>query len=209
MGFIETRRAAQGNSFRRVELFVLLPAGAENFLDARFQKIKVARLKRVVSKSKTPMKFYLLILTGLASLSCGLLLTGCTNTEGGHTSPYHPGPVVGKTVGEGVGVVAGNVAGAGVGVVEGTVNGAAAPFNPSYHMVRYWRTETTSDGRTIQVPYDILVDQYGRPVKMPAPTGNPAPPPGVTAPSAAPAPTATAPIAPPPTAPMTTNGTPQ
>src|ERR1035437_9969332 len=111
------------------------------------------------------MKFNLLILIGLASLSCGLLLTGCTSTEGGHTSPYHPGPVVGKTVG------------AGVGVVEGAVNGVAAPFNPSYHMVRSWRPETTSDGRTIQVPYDILVDQYGRPVNMPAPTGNPKPPP--------------------------------
>ena len=80
--------------------------------------------------------------------------------------------------------------GAGVGVVEGTARGIAAPFNPSYHMVRYWRTETTSDGRTIQVPYDLLVDQYGRPVKMPAPTGNPKPPPAVTAPPA--------PMAPPP-----------
>jgi hypothetical protein len=44
-------------------------------------------------------------------------------------------------------------------------------------MVRYWKTETTPDGRTIQVPYDILVDQYGRPAHMPAPTGNSAPPP--------------------------------
>jgi len=122
------------------------------------------------------MKSYFLILTGLVSVSCGLLLTGCTPTDYGHTSPYHPGPVVGKTVGTGVGVVAGNVAGAGVGVVEGVAHGVAAPFNPSYHMVRYWRTETTSDGRTIQVPYDVLVDQYGRPVKMPAPTGNPKPP---------------------------------
>ena len=154
------------------------------------------------------MKFYLLIPTGLVSLSCGLLLTGCTSTEGGHTSPYQPGPVVGKTVGQGVGVVAGNVAGAGVGLVEGTAQGIAAPFNPSYHMVRYWRTETTSDGRTIQVPYDILVDQYGRPVHMPAPTGNPKPPPMVTAP---PAPLATPPAAtvPPPAEPMTTNAAPQ
>ena len=77
-------------------------------------------------------------------------------------------------------MVAGNVAGFGVGVVEGTAQGFAAPFNPNYHMVRYWRTETTSDGRTIQVPYDILVDQYGRPVHMPAPTGNPKPPPIAT-----------------------------
>ena len=123
------------------------------------------------------MKIYLLILTGLASLSCGLLLTGCTNTDYGNTSPYHPGPVVGKTVGNAAGVVAGNAVGVGVGTVEGVAHGVAAPFDPSYHMVRHWRTETTSDGRTIQVPYDVLVDKYGRPVNMPAPTGNPAPPP--------------------------------
>ncbi len=120
-----------------------------------------------------------LILIGLASLS-GLLFAGCTSTDYGHTSPYHPGPVVGKTVGNPAGVAAGNVVGAGVGVVEGAAAGAAAPFNPDYHMVRYWRTETTSDGRTIQVPYDVLVDKYGRPVHMPAPTGRPAPPPATT-----------------------------
>jgi len=40
-----------------------------------------------------------------------------------------------------------------------------------------------------------MVDQYGRPVKMPAPTGNPKPPP--------------APAAPPPAATATTNGAPQ
>ena len=142
------------------------------------------------------MKSCFLILTGFASLSCGLLLTGCSSTDYGHTSPYQPGPVAGKTVGTAVGVTAGNVAGFGVGTVEGVAHGMAAPFNPDYHMVRYWRTETTADGRTIQVPYDVLVDQYGRPVKMPAPTGNPKPPPAVTAP--------------PPAAPMpTTNGAPQ
>jgi hypothetical protein len=149
------------------------------------------------------MKFHRLTLTSFASFLCGWLLTGCADTEGGHTSPYQPGPVVGKTVGQGVGVVAGNVAGAGVGLVEGTVQGMAAPFNPSYHMVRYWRTETTTDGRTIQVPYDILVDQYGRPVHMPAPTGNPKPPPALTAPPAPPP----AVTAPPPAEPATaTNG---
>jgi hypothetical protein len=149
---------------------------AENFLDARLQEIKVAVLKRVVSKLIKAMKYHPLILTGFASLSCGLLLAGCANTEYGHTSPYQPGPVAGKTVGNAVGVTAGNVAGFGVGAVEGTAHGMAAPFDPSYHMVRQWRTETTADGRTIQVPYDVLVDQYGRPAIMPAPTGNPAPP---------------------------------
>lgn len=114
------------------------------------------------------------ISVNLALFSGTLLLAGCKGTD--HTSPYHPGPYAGKAVGGGVGVVAGNVAGFGVGAVEGVAAGVAAPFNPDYHMVRYWKTETTADGRTIQVPYDILVDQYGRPARMPAPTGNPAPP---------------------------------
>ena len=142
------------------------------------------------------MKSHRLFLSGLVLLSCGLLLAGCTRSDYGGTSPYHPGPVAGKAVGGAVGVAAGNVVGFGVGTVEGVAHGMAAPFNSSYHMVRYWRTEKTADGRTIQVPYDVLVDQYGRPVKMPAPTGNPKPPPAVTAPPAA-APT------------TTTNGAPQ
>ena len=119
------------------------------------------------------------ISASLVLLSGGWLLTGCASS---HTSPYHPGPVAGQAVGTGVGVVAGNVVGFGVGATEGTMRGFAAPFNPDYHMVRYWRTETTADGRTIQVPYDVLVDQYGRPAHMPAPTGNNAPPPAATMP---------------------------
>lgn len=147
------------------------------------------------------MKFHRLILAGSASLLTGLLFSGCMRTDYGVGSPYHPGPVAGKTAGAAVGAAAGNVAGFGVGAVQGAARGAAAPFDSSYHMVRYWRTETTSDGRTIQVPYDILVDQYGRPVKMPAPTGNPAPPPAATAAPTAPAvePAAS-------TTPATTNG---
>ena len=121
------------------------------------------------------MKAFFQIKVCLASLAGTLLLTGCGSTDYGHTSPYNPGPVAGKTVGTGVGLAAGNDAGFGVGVVEGAGKGAAMPFNSDYHMVRQWRTETTSDGRTIQVPYDVLVDKYGRPVKMPAPTGNPKP----------------------------------
>jgi len=114
------------------------------------------------------------IFTGLVLLSGGFLLSGCGTS---HTSPYQPGPVAGQAVGYGVGTVAGNVAGFGVGAVQGTASGIGNTFNPDYHMVRYWRTETTPDGRTIQVPYDVLVDQYGRPSHMPAPTWNPAPPP--------------------------------
>ena len=116
------------------------------------------------------------IIAGIfTSLFTLLAATGC-RSDYGAGSPYHPGPTAGKAIGTGVGVVAGNAAGFGVGVVEGAASGVAAPFDPSYHMVRYWKTETTADGRTVQVPYDILVDQYGRPVNMPAPTGNPAPP---------------------------------
>jgi len=116
------------------------------------------------------MKLLRLLLAGVVLPACAVLFAGCTESH--YTSPYHPGPVVGHAVGTGAGVVAGNVAGAGVGLVEGVVEGAAAPFDPSYHMVRHWATETTPDGRVIQVPVDILVDKYGRPVGMPAPTGN-------------------------------------
>jgi hypothetical protein len=110
------------------------------------------------------------------------VLAGCANTEYGHTSPYHPGPVAGQTVGNAAGAVVGNTVGAGVGAVEGTAQGFAAPFTPNYRMVRHWETQTTSDGRVIQVPVDVLVDKYGRPAAMPAPTGNPAPQPVATAP---------------------------
>ena len=130
------------------------------------------------------MKSLYLLPVGFISLSFGLLFTGCAHTDYGNTSPYHPGPVVGKNVGNAAGVVAGNAVGLGVGVVEGAAVGVAAPFDPSYHMVRKWRTEVTSDGRTIQVPYDILVDKYGHPVNMPAPTGNAAPPPATPPPAA-------------------------
>ena len=170
----------------------------------------------VVQKIKILMKACRFILVGLGSLSSVLLLAGCSSTDYGGTSPYHPGPVAGKTVGNAVGVTAGNVAGFGVGAAEGVVHGVAAPFHRDYHMVRYWRTETTADGRTIQVPYDVLVDQYGRPVKMPAPTGNPKPPPAPATPpaaaavpaAAAPAAVAPAPVGAPATA-VTTNNLPQ
>lgn len=113
----------------------------------------------------------------LSAGACALLalVAGCSSEKTG--SPYHPGPVAGTVVGEGVGMVAGNVVGFGAGVVGGTVDGTKKVLDPSYRMVRYWKTETTSDGRTIQVPYDVMVDQYGRPVNMPAPTGRPSPPP--------------------------------
>jgi hypothetical protein len=150
----------------------------QNILDAQRQRFKVAANRQ--SRSLTKKSFvndHCKSSTSVALLSSVLMVAGCSTT---HNSPYQPGPVAGERIGNGVGVVGGNVVGFGVGAVEGTAAGFAAPFDPDYHMVRYWRTETTSDGRTIQVPYDILVDQYGRPKYMPAPTGNPAPPPVAT-----------------------------
>lgn len=126
------------------------------------------------------MKQFQVFPTATGALLILMAATGC-RTDYGSGNPYQPGAPAGKAVGSGVGTVAGNVAGAGVGVVEGTVHGFGNSFDPKYHYVRYWKTETTADGRTIQVPYDVLVDQYGRPAKMPAPTGNPAPPPAAPA----------------------------
>ena len=97
----------------------------------------------------------------------GLLLTGCA-TPSYTTSPYHPGPVAGQAVGTGVGLAVGETAGFVVGAGEGVVNGVAAPFDTTTHVVRRWHTETTADGRTVQVPEDILVDSKGRPVAMPS-----------------------------------------
>lgn len=59
------------------------------------------------------------------------------------------------------------MAGAVVGVGEGFAAAASVPFNNTRRVVRTWRQETTSDGRTIQVPVDIEVDQYGRPIGQP------------------------------------------
>lgn len=106
-----------------------------------------------------------LVLTvgGLAGLTA--LMSGCSTTDGkSATNPTQPGPAIGQGVGTAVGVVGGNVVGGVVGVVEGTAAGAKKPFTNEPRVVRTWRTETTSDGRTIQVPHDILVDQHGRPI---------------------------------------------
>jgi hypothetical protein len=61
--------------------------------------------------------------------------------------------------------VVGTAPGLVVGVGEGAPGAAAVPFNNDRRVIRTWRTEVTSDGRTVQVPVEIEVDQYGRPVK--------------------------------------------
>ncbi len=97
------------------------------------------------------------------------LLVGCASDPNrpGLTDPRQPGPAVGQAAGATVGAVGGNAVGAVVGVAEGTTAAARVPFNKTRRVVRQWRQETTSDGRVIQVPVDIEVDAYGRPLKAP------------------------------------------
>ncbi len=107
-------------------------------------------------------------LISMLAVGCvaAVALLGCASDPNriGVTNPNHPGPAAGRAVGAGAGVVAGNVAGAVVGVGEGVAVGASAPFNNTRRVVRTWRTETTPDGRVIQVPVDTVVDEYGRPI---------------------------------------------
>ena len=108
----------------------------------------------------------------LRSLGTGFILTsliGCASdpNQPGITDPRQPGPAVGQAVGATVGAVGGNAVGAVVGVAEGTAAAAQIPFKNTRRVVRQWHQEITSDGRTIQVPVDIEVDAYGRPIKAP------------------------------------------
>jgi hypothetical protein len=106
----------------------------------------------------------------------GLGLAGCARDPNriGVTNQRQPGPAAGRAVGTGVGAVGGNVAGAVVGFGEGVGQGFSDSFDNTTRIVRRWRTETTPDGRTIQVPEDIVVDAHGRPIKAVKP--NPPPP---------------------------------
>ena len=112
------------------------------------------------------MKIIRHIPVGIAPATFSLLLAGCASDPNrvGITNQNHPGPALGQAVGTGVGAVGGNVVGGVVGFGEGVAAGSKAPFNNTTRIVRRWRTETTADGRTIQVPEDILVDAQGRPV---------------------------------------------
>jgi hypothetical protein len=102
----------------------------------------------------------------VAGLAVGLAaLSGCAH-EHTMTSSYQPGPRVGTAAGVGVGAVVGNVAGGAVGFGEGVAGGTAASFDTTRRVVRRWRTETTSDGRTITVSEEVLVDADGRPVRV-------------------------------------------
>lgn len=107
------------------------------------------------------MKNRILLSTTLLSVA---LLSGCVGrpVEQRGTAPSQPGPAVGYAVGSAVGTVAGQVTGAVAAGAEATSDAMKAPFGNERRVVRRWRTETTADGRTIQVPYEVEVDEHGR-----------------------------------------------
>jgi hypothetical protein len=124
-----------------------------------------------VSKVFNPTYLLLMKTSSLAILavsSGALLLTGCASRGDGRiVNPRQPGPALGTAVGAATGAVAGNVAGAVVGVGQGFTAQAGKSFDNDRRVVRTWRTETTSDGRTIQVPVEVEVDAAGRPIGEP------------------------------------------
>lgn len=99
----------------------------------------------------------------LIAASSALFLVGCYTTDGRATNARQPGPAVGTAVGTATGAVVGNVAGAVVAAGDSAVAAAKVPFNGERRIVREWRTETTPDGRTIRVAYEVEVDSQGRP----------------------------------------------
>jgi len=105
--------------------------------------------------------------TALAVLgSIAMVSSGCaTGPETTGTNPKQPGPAVGQAVGAVTGAVVGNVAGAVAGAAEGASAAAKKPFTNERHYVRTWKEEKTADGRTVKVPVDVEVDEYGRPIE--------------------------------------------
>lgn len=97
------------------------------------------------------------------------LSAGCATkpAESRVTNPNQPGPAVGNAVGTVVGSVAGNVVGGVVAAGEGAATAVKSTFTNEHHIIRTWHTETTSDGRTIQVPVDTEVDENGKPIAPP------------------------------------------
>ncbi|MBA4136954.1 MAG: flagellar motor protein MotB [Opitutus sp.] len=112
------------------------------------------------------MNTRILVSTALLSVT---LLSGCASrpTEARGTNPQQPGPAVGYAVGSVVGAVTGQVTGAVAAGAEATADAMKAPFNNERRVVRRWRAETTADGRTIQVPYEVEVDAQGRVIEPP------------------------------------------
>lgn len=98
-----------------------------------------------------------------------ILFTGCTTAgqDARITNPNSPGPAIGNAVGTAVGAVGSNVVGGVVGGVEGAAAATKKTFTNERRVIRTWKTETTSDGRTIKVPVEIEVDENGKPIEPP------------------------------------------
>jgi hypothetical protein len=103
---------------------------------------------------------------GLGLISAAFLMGGCnTAPEARAHNQNQPGPTVGYAVGTAVGAVGSNVVGVVTGAAEGAAAATKSTFTNEHRIVRSWRTETTADGRTIQVPVEIEVDANGRPIE--------------------------------------------
>lgn len=107
---------------------------------------------------KTPVSVGLVVMFALSGGACSSF-----RKDGRVVNTRQPGPAVGTGVGVATGAVAGNVAGAVVGAGEGFAAASSSAFDSDRRVVRSWQTVTTSDGRTIRVPVEIEVDEYGRP----------------------------------------------
>lgn len=111
------------------------------------------------------MKIYSHVLA--ATIAGAALFAGGCNTapETSVHNQKQPGPAVGNAIGTAVGAVGSNVVGVVTGAAEGASNATKSTFTNEHRIIRTWRTETTSDGRTIQVPVEIEVDENGRPIE--------------------------------------------
>ncbi len=96
-----------------------------------------------------------------------LLSAGCSTNPNtmGITNPQQPGPAAGRVVGGAIGAVVGNTAGFVTGIGEGAAAMTGEVFDNRTYVVRQWQTVTTADGRTVQIPVDIVVDENGIPLK--------------------------------------------
>lgn len=99
-------------------------------------------------------------------VGASLFVGGCNTTpESSVHNQRQPGAAVGNAVGTAVGAVGSNVTAVATGAAEGAASAIKSTYTNERRVVRTWRTETTSDGRTIQVPVEIEVDEHGRPIE--------------------------------------------
>lgn len=102
----------------------------------------------------------------LTAITAAALLSGCaTNPDAKTMNRQQPGPAVGQAIGAGVGAVASNAMAVPVGIVEGAAAATQSTFTNERRVIRTWREEKTSDGRTIRVPVEIEVDANGKPIE--------------------------------------------